>query len=139
MSMIDLLPAFNACCNALSTGLLICGWNAVKQKKINRHRGFMIAALIVSILFLAGYLTRHAIAGSTPFRGHGVWRKVYFSILISHTILAIVNVPLVATTFVLAFKKRFERHRRWARWTLPIWLYVSVTGVVIFFMLYRWF
>jgi uncharacterized membrane protein YozB (DUF420 family) len=100
---------------------------------------FMLAALGASTLFLAGYLTYHYLHGSTRFVGTGAWRTVYFAILISHTLLAIAIVPLVVVTLHRALSQRFDRHRRIARWTLPLWLYVSVTGVVVYLMLYRLF
>lgn len=108
----------------------------IQQKKVLQHRICMVAAFVVSCLFLGSYLTYHAKAGHVHYGGQGVLRTVYFAILVSHTILAAVIVPLVLRTLYLAVNNRFEDHRRWARWTLPLWFYVSVTGVVVYEMLY---
>lgn len=139
--MIELrdLPAVNATLNSLSAGLLIAGYWFIRRRAINRHRWCMLGALGVSLLFLISYLIYHAHAGRTRFTGTGVIRNIYFVILGSHTILAVVIVPLALVTVFLAFRGRLVGHRRLARWTLPIWLYVSVTGVVIYFMLYHWY
>lgn len=131
------LPALNACLNAASAVLLISGYAAIRRRRIAVHRGFMIAALTSSSLFLLSYLVYHARVGSVPYQGSGWARRVYFAILISHTILAAVIVPLVAVTVARAARGRFDRHAAIARVTLPLWLYVSVTGVVIYVMLYR--
>jgi putative membrane protein len=103
------------------------------------HRAFMLAALASSSLFLASYLYYHAHVGSVHFQGRGWSRPVYFTILTSHTILAAVIVPMVIITLIRALRGRFDRHRAIARWTYPLWMYVSVTGVIVYFMLYRWF
>jgi len=132
----ELLPPFNATCNALSATCLILGWIAIRKKKITRHRNLMVSAFGISVLFLIGYLTRFYLTGATHFPGQGFWRTFYFSMLISHSLLAVVNVPLVLRTLYLGLRNRIESHRKWARITLPIWLYVSVTGVLIYFMLY---
>jgi uncharacterized membrane protein YozB (DUF420 family) len=131
------LPAFNAVMNAASACLATTGYVLVRRGRRAAHRAAMIAALACSTLFLAGYLVHHARVGSVPFRGTGAIRTVYFAILISHTLLAVVILPLVAVTLTRALRGRFEAHARIARWTLPIWLYVSVTGVIIYFMLYQ--
>jgi uncharacterized membrane protein YozB (DUF420 family) len=131
------LPALNAGLNATTTLLILLGFWLIKQKAWSGHALCMILAMITSTLFLISYLTYHAHHGSTPFPGQGWIRPVYFSILITHTILAVVIVPMVLRTFYFALKGRFDRHRRLARWTFPIWLYVSVTGVVIYWMLYH--
>jgi len=134
--MIARLPALNAMLNTLSALLLATGFLMIRQKKVLQHRICMVAAFIVSAIFLVSYLTYHAKVGNVHYMGHGARRTLYFTILISHTILAITIVPLVLRTLYLAVKYRFEDHRRWARWTLPLWFYVSVTGVVIYEMLY---
>ena len=131
------LPALNATLNATSAVLLLLGWRAVKRKEIERHRRLMISAAIVSAAFLVSYLAFHARVGSVHFTASGAPRTIYFAILISHTILAAAIVPLVLRTLWLGLKRRDDRHRRIARWTFPIWLYVSVTGVIIYLMLYR--
>ncbi|MGH7453248.1 MAG: DUF420 domain-containing protein [bacterium] len=131
------LPAVNATLNSLSAVLLAAGYFFIRQKKISAHRFCMIAALITSALFLSSYLTYHYHTGSKPFEGQGAIRTVYFTILISHTILAAAIVPLALITLFRALKQRFDKHKRIARWTLPIWFYVSVTGVVIYWMLYQ--
>ena len=130
------LPALNAGLNSLSTVLLITGWFLIRNRKIAAHRAVMITALVTSSLFLTSYLIYHAQVGSVPFQGQGPIRKVYFAILISHTVLAAFVAPLALVTVYRAFGEQFERHKALARWTFPIWLYVSVTGVVIYFMLY---
>lgn len=131
------LPALNAALNSLSTVLLITGWFLIRNRKIAAHRAVMITALITSSLFLTSYLIYHAQVGSVPFRGQGPIRTVYFAILITHTILAATVPFLAAITVWRAYKKRFDRHRAIARWTLPIWLYVSATGVIVYLMLYQ--
>lgn len=131
------LPTVNACLNASSAVLLVTGWAFIRNKKIRAHNLCMAAALCVSTLFLISYLTYHALHGSTRFPGTGPIRTVYLTILATHTVLAAAIVPMVLRTFWLATKERYEQHRRLARWTLPLWLYVSVTGVVVYWMLYR--
>lgn len=130
-------PALNASLNATTAVLLVTGFALIRMKRVALHRGFMLSALAVSCLFLASYLYYHAHIGSKPFAGVGWIRPVYFAILISHTVLAVAIVPLALVTLARALRERFDRHRRIARWTLPIWLYVSVTGVVIYLLLYR--
>ncbi len=131
------LPAVNATLNSLSAIWLACGYLFIRQKKISAHRFCMIAALITSALFLTSYLIYHYHAGSRPFEGQGTIRTVYFMILLSHTILAAAIVPLALITLFRALKQRFDKHKRIARWTLPIWFYVSITGVIIYWMLYQ--
>jgi uncharacterized membrane protein YozB (DUF420 family) len=131
------LPAVNATLNALSSIWLTCGYIFIRQRKISAHRFCMIAALITSALFFISYLIYHYHAGSKPFAGQGAIRTVYFTILTTHTILATAIVPLALITLFRALKERFDKHKRLARWTLPIWFYVSVTGVVIYLMLYQ--
>ena len=130
------LPALNAVLNASAGGFLILGLIMIKAKKPGVHKAFMLMALAASTVFLVSYLTAHHYLGSTRYAGQGAMRTVYFTILISHTILAALIVPLALVTVYRAFQERFDRHRALAKWTFPIWLYVSVTGVVIYFMLY---
>jgi uncharacterized membrane protein YozB (DUF420 family) len=134
-----LFPSINATLNGASAVLLLTGHSLIKRGRMAAHRTVMIAAVISSSLFLSCYLYYHAHVGSVRFQGHGWSRPVYFSILISHTILAIAIVPLVIITLIRALRERFDRHRAIARWTYPLWLYVSVTGVVVYFMLYHLF
>ena len=140
-----IFPAINATLNGTSAVLLLVGRRLIAQGKRAQHRAVMISAVITSALFLVCYLTYHALlqiyahGAISHFQGTGWSRPVYFSILISHTILAVVTVPLVLVTLNRGLKERFDKHRAIARWTYPIWLYVSITGVVIYFMLYQWF
>ena len=136
-SLVHLLPSVNATLNATSAVLLVLGWRAVKRREIERHRRLMISAAVVSAAFLVCYLVYHARVGSVRFTATGAPRTIYFAILITHTILAAAIVPLVLRTLWLGLRRLDDRHRRIARWTFPIWLYVSVTGVVIYLMLYR--
>jgi uncharacterized membrane protein YozB (DUF420 family) len=134
-------PALNAFLNGSSAVLIGTGYYFVKQGRRQAHKRMMIAAVVTSTLFLISYLYYHVVlrAGVTHFRGEGVWRPVYYSILLSHTFLAVVVVPLVLITLSRALKGNFARHKAIARYTFPIWMYVSVTGVVIFVMLYKIF
>ena len=136
MSISD-LPAVNASLNGLSALLLAAGYACIRRGRRDAHRNCMIAALVSSTFFLSSYLVYHFHVGSVPFPGRGPIRAVYFTILITHTILAVVIVPLVAVTVTRALRERFDAHRRIARITLPLWAYVSVTGVIIYWMLYR--
>lgn len=129
-------PALNAGLNATCAALLVAGAWAIKAQRVSLHRACMVAACAVSAAFLASYLAHHAQTGSTRFTGIGWVRPVYFSILLSHTILAVVILPLILRAVWLAARQRFEQHRRLARWTLPLWLYVSVTGVLVYWLLY---
>jgi uncharacterized membrane protein YozB (DUF420 family) len=131
------LPTLNATLNAISTILLVVGYLLIRRQRIAAHRACMVAALICSVFFLASYLVYHSLVGSVRFQGTGVVRTVYLSILLSHTVLAATVPVLALITLARALKQRFDRHRVIARWTLPIWLYVSVTGVTIYWMLYR--
>jgi uncharacterized membrane protein YozB (DUF420 family) len=131
------LPALNAGLNAASALLLALGWVLIRSGRRAAHKRAMLAALACSTLFLTSYLVYHAHVGSVRFRGQGPVRIVYFTILISHTVLAVTVVPLALVTLVRALQARFDRHRRIARIALPIWGYVSVTGVVVYWMLYR--
>jgi uncharacterized membrane protein YozB (DUF420 family) len=131
------LPAVNATLNSLSALLLVTGYVLIKQRRLVAHRNVMIAAVVCSTLFLTSYLVYHAQVGSVRFPGTGLPRTVYLTILLTHTILAAAVPVLAALTVWRAYKKRWNRHMAIARWTLPIWLYVSVTGVVVYWMLYR--
>jgi putative membrane protein len=135
--MIPYLPAVDATLNATSAALLACGFFFIRRKNIRAHRACMLSALGTSVLFLACYLTYHYFHGVTRFPGHGFVRSFYLALLGSHTTLAILIVPLVLATLYRAWRERFDLHRRIARWTLPLWLYVSVTGVAVYWMLYH--
>jgi uncharacterized membrane protein YozB (DUF420 family) len=134
------LPAVNAILNATSAVLLLTGFFFIRRRRIAAHRACMIAALVSSALFLTSYLIYHAQVGSVRFPGQGAARTVYLSILLTHTVLAAALPVLALITLSRALRRRFPAHRRIARWTLPIWLYVSVTGIVVYWMLYqmRW-
>lgn len=131
------LPTLNALLNAASAALLVAGWLLIRSGRREAHRKVMTSALACSALFLASYLVYHARVGSVRFTGTGAARTVYLSILLSHTVLATAVAPLAVTVFLLARRARYEWHRRLARWTLPVWLYVSATGVAVYVMLYR--
>ena len=131
------LPALNATLNATSAVLLMTGWLFIRRGRWRQHRAVMITAFCTSVLFLISYLTYHAHAGAKHFTGQGAIRFVYFAILLTHTVLAVVIVPLAIMTLSRGLSARFDRHRSIARWTLPLWMYVSVTGVVVYFMLYQ--
>lgn len=139
------LPSLNASLNGLATSLLTVGFVLIKMDRRQGHRNCMVAAFLVSALFLVGYLTHKALRGmagdaiNTSFQGEGIWPWIYYPMLITHVILAMVIVPLIFRTLYLAFKQRFEDHKAWARWTFPMWYYVSVTGVLVYFFLYHWF
>ena len=134
---ISYLPHLNACLNGTSAVLLFFGYTFIRSRNVAAHRACQVSALVVSLLFLVSYLTYHYHHGATRFQGTGLARPIYFIILTSHTILAIVIVPLVIITFYRALRHDFTRHRRIARITLPLWLYVSITGVIVYLMLYR--
>jgi uncharacterized membrane protein YozB (DUF420 family) len=131
------LPTVNAVLNAISVSLLIGGYVCIRQKRIEAHRRCMLAAFTTSVIFLASYLLLRYLAGVTRFSGEGWIRPVYFTILLSHTVLAAGMLPLILVTLARALRGHFVRHARIARWTLPVWLYVSITGVVVYWMLYR--
>ena len=133
----SIFPAINATLNATSAILLITGRTLIARGRVAAHRAVMITAFVASTLFLIYYLYYHAHVGSVHFRGAGWSRPVYFTILTSHTILAIVIVPMILITLSRGLKQRYPQHRSIARWTFPLWLYVSVTGVVIYTMLYH--
>jgi uncharacterized membrane protein YozB (DUF420 family) len=131
------LPTLNATLNGLAAILLVSGFLLIKRGDKRRHQWCMIGALTTSALFLVSYVTYHLNAGSRPFVGQGPIRPVYFAILITHVLLAAVIVPLALVTAARGLRAQFDRHVRIARWTLPLWLYVSVTGVIIYLMLYQ--
>ena len=137
MFAITSLPSVNATLNATSAVLLIVGYYHIRQDHPQAHRACMLAAFLVSVLFLVSYLIYHFYAGTTRFTGQGWIRPVYFALLLSHTILAALVPFLGVLTLLRALRRQFDRHRAIARWTLPIWLYVSVTGVVIYWLLYH--
>lgn len=134
---IPYLPHVNAILNSTSAILLLAGYRFIRQGRINAHRNCQIAAVATSTVFLISYLTYHFYHGATKFPGQGIVRPVYFAILLTHTVLAVVIVPLILLTLYRAARKDFVRHRRIARWTLPLWVYVSVTGVIVYLMLYQ--
>ncbi len=132
---VEILPATNALCNTLCTCCLISGWLFIRRGHRTVHIRFMLAAVVFSALFFIGYVIYHHFHGDTPFPGQGIVRPIYFAILISHIVLSVIILPLVLSTLYYAARRRFETHRKLARYTLPLWLYVSVTGVVVFFFL----
>ena len=137
--MIDyaLLPAVNATLNATSGIFLFIGYVLIKKRRITAHRNAMLAAFASSTLFLTSYLVYHYHAGSRPFPGAGTIRLVYFVILVSHVLLAIAILPLAISTLTKGLRGQYTRHKRVAKWTFPLWIYVSVTGVVVYVMLYQ--
>jgi len=132
-------PALIASLNGVSAVLLAVGRYLIARGRMAAHRACMIAAVVASALFLACYVYFHAHVGNIRFLGQGVWRPIYFAILIPHVTLAIVIVPMVIITLVRGLRARYDRHRAIARWTWPLWMYVSITGVIVYFMLYQWF
>jgi putative membrane protein len=135
--MIPHLPTVDATLNAASAIFLVLGFYFVREKNIRAHKTCMLSAFVTSTIFLVCYLTYHYFHGATHFPGQGAARRFYFVLLGSHTILAALIVPLILTTLYRAWGERFQQHKRIARWTLPLWLYVSVTGVVVYWMLYH--
>jgi putative membrane protein len=131
------LPTLNAALNSTAAVLVGAGFYFIKKKKIQAHKFCMITAVIVSSLFLTSYLVYHYSVGTVHFTGQGWIRNVYFPLLLTHTVLAVLILPLVLRTIYLAFTRRIPEHRRIARWTFPAWMYVSITGVIVYFMLYQ--
>jgi putative membrane protein len=131
------LPTVNASLNGLSAGLLTAGYLAIRRRRVAVHRACMLAAFAVSTLFLVSYVVYHVQAGSRPFTGVGPVRAVYFALLVSHIVLAAVILPFILTTLYRAWRGQFARHVAIARWTLPVWLYVCVTGVLVYWMLHH--
>jgi putative membrane protein len=136
-ALADLLPSVNAALNAAAFVLVLLGWRAIRRGDRARHERLMLSAVGASALFLVGYLTRVALTGTHRFPGDGALRALYLVILATHTVLAVAAAPLVLRTLFLGLKARFPEHRRIARFTFPIWAYVSVTGVVVYVMLYH--
>ena len=141
MEWIKVFPAWNASLNALSGVFLLIAFYFIKQRNIPMHRRFMLTACATSVLFLVCYVTYHSLRGGvvTRFAGEGGWKTLYLTILTSHTILAVVILPLAILSVWNGLKMRVPQHRRVARWTFPLWMYVSVTGVLVYFFLYHWF
>ena len=133
------LPAINASFNLVSTLFIASGWYLIRRGAWRRHMACMIVAVISSVFFLAGYIVYHVHVGEKSSGYTGWIAAIYFPILASHVLLAFVTLPLVILTLIPVFRRRWDRHRRIARWTIPIWLYVSVTGVFVYLMLYKWF
>ena len=140
MTFTELLPTLNACLNGTATILLTVGFVCIKTRREKTHRACMLSAFSVSVIFLFFYvLHKWLVQGvHTPFRGDGAWRTIYYSMLLTHICLAIIIVPLILKTLSLAIRGNRDLHKAWARWTFPIWYYVSVTGVLIYCFLYRW-
>ncbi len=134
-----IFPVIDATMNGTSAVLLLIGRGYIKRGQMAAHRAFMLAALVASSIFLGCYLYYHYHVGSVHFQGQGIWRPIYFTILVSHVILAAVIVPMIIITLSRALRERFDKHRRIARWTFPLWMYVSVTGVIVYVMLYHLF
>ena len=134
---IEVLAHVNAALNLTSAILLISGWLLIKRKRIAQHRRVMIAAVVTSALFFTSYITYHANIGSKPFAGTGVIRTIYFAILVPHVLLAALTLPFIIVTFIRGLRRDDARHRRLARKTMPVWLFVSVSGVVVYLMLYH--
>lgn len=139
MFSISDLPAINASLNLVSTIFISTGWFFIRRGAWRQHVACMVTAIISSTLFLAGYVVYHAHVGEKSSGYTGWLAAIYFPILASHVLLAVVTLPLVIITLIPVFRRRWDRHRRIARWTMPIWLYVSVTGVLVYLMLYKWF
>ena len=133
------IPLMNAYMNGLSTLFLIVGWLFIRSNRTRPHIVMMSCALVSSTIFLAGYITNHILNGIVYFPGKGAIRSFYLVLLGTHTILAVLVLPMVICTVIPALRARYDKHRRIARWTLPVWLYVSVTGVIVYMMLYRWY
>jgi uncharacterized membrane protein YozB (DUF420 family) len=132
----ELLPTLNAALNAAAGASLLAGYRFIRRKEVEKHRRAMLTAFGISVVFLISYLVHHARVGSVPYQGTGVMRYVYFAILIPHIVLAAAVVPLAVVTLRRGLKGNYEKHRPLARITLPVWLYVSVTGVIVYLMLY---
>lgn len=141
MTPVQFFPPLNASLNALSGVFLLIAYGYIRQRNIAQHRRFMLAACGTSVLFLICYVTYHSLRGGvvTKFAGEGAWRTFYFALLTSHTILAVVILPLAILSVFYGLRMRVPQHRRVARWTFPLWMYVSVTGVLVYFFLYHWF
>lgn len=134
-------PEINASLNSLATVLLLSGWLAIRSGRRDLHRALMVSAFVVSAVFLVTYVTSKIVQGGahTAFAGTGLWRPIYYTMLISHILLAMVILPFILRVLWLAYRQRFEAHRRLARWVFPVWAYVSITGVLVYFFLFQWF
>lgn len=132
---VHVLPRFHALLNSITAVILVTAYIAIRRKRIVLHKTLMLTALFCSVLFLVSYVTYHSLTDSTPYGGSGFIRYMYYFILITHIVLAVVIVPLVGFTLLRALTGRFRQHKRLARWTLPVWLYVAVTGVIVYFMI----
>lgn len=132
---LKILPAFHAILNGITAILLIIGYFLIRNGKVLAHKSFMLTAVLCSVLFLVSYVTYHSLSGSTEYGGEGFLKSIYYFVLISHIILAVVIVPLVLFTLFRALTHDFPRHKKIARWTLPIWLYVAITGVLVYLMI----
>lgn len=139
MNWNEFQPALHGGLNAVVSVLLVAGWVLIKRRNIGAHKACMLAATALSAVFLASYAVYHVRVGSVPFAHQGFVRYVYFAILIPHVILAAATLPMIVTTLYRAHKGNIEGHKRIARWTMPLWLYVAVTGVLVYLMLYVWF
>lgn len=141
MTFTESLPTLNACLNGTSTLLLTIGFICIKTGREKAHRTCMVSAFSVSVVFLFFYVLHKILVKGvhTSFMGEGFWRAIYYSMLATHIVLAMAIVPLVLTTLILAVRGKRERHKKWAKWTFPIWYYVSVTGVLVYMFLYQWF
>lgn len=141
MTFTESLPSVNAALNGSAVLLLSAGYACIRCHREKAHRACMISAFIVSAIFLFFYVLHKVLVQGvhTPFAGNGLWRSIYYGMLISHIILAIAILPLIFTTITLALKGKRSRHKAWARWTFPLWYYVSITGVLVYFFLYQWF
>jgi len=137
VSVAEILPGLNACLNGAAALSLVCGFVAIRRGRREVHKRFMIGAFAASTLFLASYLTRFALTGTTRFPLDGGWKVAYLAILFSHMFLAMALLPMVLRTLWLPWKGRYAQHRAIARWTFPIWVYVSITGVAVYWMLYH--
>lgn len=147
-TLVEILPAINASLNACATLCLTIGFILIRkdrEKNQNAHRACMLSAFSISVVFLVLYVSHKFLKNyvgadiNTAFTGEGFWRWIYYPMLLSHVLLAMIIVPLILVTLFYAFKGRYETHRKWARWTFPMWYYVSVTGVLVYFFLYQWF
>lgn len=137
MEILPLLPALHAICNLASLALVVLAYYAIRKKHRGAHRAFMIGALLVSGLFLASYIIYHQNVGYVPFSGQGVVRPLFFGILVTHIATAALIVPLILTTLAFAVRGQHVRHRRAARWTIPLWIYTSVTGVIVYIFVFQ--
>ena len=135
---VSMLPALNAIFNGLTAVCLLVGYGFIRRRQIRRHRALMLAAFSFSTLFLVSYVILHLVVGSTPFTAQGWIRPIYFTLLISHVVLSAIVLPLALTTLHHGWFRAFAQHRRLARWTFPIWLYTSVSGVMVYLLLYQW-